>query len=207
MSLNIMVLESERGAADEAARELTEAGHVVLRCHDHAAPMFPCRGLVDESTCPLRSHALDVALTVRSGVWSRPTPAEDGVRCALMSHVPLVVAGSSALDPYVGLETRVLGRTYDVVATCEEAAVAELAAHARRSEAVIADTTGTCGVSVPTVSVTRRARELCVRVTGLEEWTTRERQAAVVRIVGALREHNVDRAARTIDVVLSDSSA
>ena len=56
MSLNIMVLESERGAAEEAARELTEAGHVVLRCHDAAGPAFPCRGIVDQSQCPLRSH-------------------------------------------------------------------------------------------------------------------------------------------------------
>ena len=45
MSLNIMVLESDRGAADEAARDLTEAGHVVLRCHEPGEPAFPCRGI------------------------------------------------------------------------------------------------------------------------------------------------------------------
>lgn len=33
-----MVLETDRGAADRAAEELTAAGHVVLRCHERGAP-------------------------------------------------------------------------------------------------------------------------------------------------------------------------
>jgi hypothetical protein len=43
-----------------------------------------------------------------------------------------------------------------------------------------------------------------VRVTGLDDATRRERQTAVVRIVGALRR--LDRAARTIDVVLDTAA-
>jgi hypothetical protein len=205
MSLNVMVLESERGAADEAVRELTGAGHVVLRCHDSAAPVFPCRGIVDESTCPLRSHVVDMALIVRSRVRSEPTSAEDGAKCALMTHVPLVVAGPSGLDPYQGLETRVLDRTFGVVATCEEAAAAEFAVHTRRAEAVIADMLGVGRASVSAVSVTRRAGGLLVRVAGLERRTARERQAAVVRVTAALR--GLDRGTRAIDVVLDDSPA
>jgi hypothetical protein len=122
MALNIMVLESERGAADKATRELSGAGHVVLRCHDGGRPEFPCRGVLDASTCPLRSHVVDVAVTVRSAVSPRPSASEDGVQCALMNGVPLVVAGSRALDPYDGFATRVVGRDDDVVAACEEAA-------------------------------------------------------------------------------------
>jgi hypothetical protein len=203
MSLNIMVLESEPGAADEASLELSEAGHVVLRCHEPGASAFPCRGLADESTCPLHSHAVDVALTVRSRVRSQPAPAEDGVRCALMSRVPLVVAGPSALDPYDGVETRSIDRTYDVVATCEEAAGAELPAHARRAAAVLADAAGAdrAARGSARVSVTRRDGGLRVRVMGLEDATRQERQAAVVRVVGALRQF--DRAARTIDVAIN----
>jgi len=202
MSLNVMVLESEHGAADEATRELTEAGHVVLRCHDPGAPAFPCRGILDESTCPLRAQVVDVALAVRSRVRSQPAPTEDGVRCALMSHVPLVVAGPSALDPYDGLETRVIDRIYDVVATCEAAAAAELPAHARRATAVLADAMGEHRESRAnaSVSVTRRDGGLRVEVMGLGDATRDERQAAVVRVVGALRQF--DRSARSIDVII-----
>ena len=52
------------------------------------------------------------------------------------------------------------------------------------------------------MTVVRRGGGLHVRVSGLEHRTTAERQAAIVRIVGALREF--DRAARTIDVELGD---
>jgi hypothetical protein len=199
MGLNIMVLESGRGAADEAASELRAAGHTVLRCHETGAPDFPCRGIADARTCPLRSTPVDVAITVRSGTSSRPSPGEDGVRCALMSHVPLVVAGSLAQQPWVGFETRVLGRGYDVVAICEAAAAAELPEHARRALAVISTTIGV-GPSVPTVSVVRRNGGLLVRVAGLDGLTRQARQAAVVRVVGAL--HELDGSARSIDVVI-----
>jgi hypothetical protein len=204
MSLNVMVLESERGAADDAARELAEAGHIVLRCHEPGAALFPCRGLIDASTCPLRSHAVDVAVTVRSGVSSRPTPSEDGARCALMNGVQLVVAGPAVLDPYVMLDRRVLGRTYDVVAACEDAAAAEMAEYARRAEAVIAGAVGN-GVTSAAVSVVRREGGLCVRVAGLQACTPRERQVAVVKVLGVIRA--LDRSARTIDVALTDSVA
>jgi hypothetical protein len=204
MALNIMVLESECGAAGEATRELTAAGHTVLRCHDVGASVFPCRGLTDESTCPLRSHAVDVALTVRSVVSTQPTPSEDGARCALMQHVPLVVAGPAIFDPYTDLEVAVLDRTDDVVAACEEAASAELRGYARQAEAVIGDTIENLS-SVPRVTVLRRDGGLCVTIGGLASRTEHERQIAAVRVVGAM--HGLDRAARTIDVSLDDSPA
>jgi len=204
MSLNIMVLESECGAADEARSELVEAGHVVLRCHERGQPTFPCRGVLDAASCPLNSHTVDLALTVRSRVRSQPAASEDGVRCALMANVPLVVAGPSALDPYDGFEMRVLDRTYNVVETCEAAAAGELLEYGRRAEAVLADCLGAHRASSTQVSVTRRSGGLRVRVAGLDEATRQERQTAVVRIVGALRR--LDRAARTIDVFTDESS-
>jgi hypothetical protein len=203
VTLNIMVLDGDPAAADGAARELTEAGHVVLRCHEAGAPAFPCRGIVDQSTCPLSSHAVDVALAVASP--ARPTTeAADGGRCVLMHHVPLVVAGASELDPYRAFATRVVDGTGDVVASCEAAAAAELPDHAARAEAVIATSIGLAGGTSPTVTVVRRGGGLHVKVAGLEQRTTAERQAAVVRIVGALRE--LDHAARSIDVELVEPS-
>ena len=196
MPLNVMVLESERGAADQAVLDLTEAGHVVLRCHELGAPAFPCRGVEDQSSCPLRSHAVDVAVTVRSRPRSQPAPQEDGVRCALMHHVPLVVAGSAVLDPYEGYEARVLDRDGDVVGACEEAAAAELPHHSR----VASD-------ALPTgsrASVTRRHGRLLVSVSGLEGRSPRRREATVVRMLAKLREF--DSTARGIDIVLTSPS-
>ena len=73
MSLNIMVLESDGGAADREASALADAGHVVLRCHEPDESSFPCRGVEVQSKCPLRSHAVDVALDVRR---ASPFPAD-----------------------------------------------------------------------------------------------------------------------------------
>ena len=190
MPLNVMVLESERGAADQAARELTEAGHVVLRCHEPGASAFPCRGIEDQSTCPLRSHAVDVALTVRSRPRSQPAPQEDGVRCALMHRVPLVVAGPSVLDPYEQYEARVLDRADDVVAACEEVAAGEALASFR---------TASDEMPRSRVSVTRRKGGLHVTVSGLDALAPRRRDAAIVRMMAKLRE--LDPTARGIDVV------
>jgi hypothetical protein len=202
MSLNVMVLESERGAADDAARGLTEAGHVVLRCHEPGAPAFPCRGIDDQATCPLRSHAVDVALTVRSRPRSQPAPQEDGVRCALVHRVPLVVAGSPVLDPYEQYETRVVEASGDVVGACEQVAAGELARHsAIASEALRAFGPGGHAEPGAAASVTRRDGRLVVSVSGLGRLAPRQRDAAVVRMLAKLREF--DSSARGIDVSLA----
>lgn len=120
-------------------------------------------------------------------------------------HVPLVVAGPSVLDPYVGLETVVLNRTYDVVEPCEQAAAAELVEHGRRAEAAVTDCSLDGSKCVPTVTVTRRAGGLRVHVAGLETLTAQDRQAVVVRILDAL--HVFDRSARTVDVVVGEARA
>ena len=198
MPLNVMVLQSERGAADQAALELTQAGHVVLRCHDPGASAFPCRGVEDQSSCPLRSHIVDVAVTVRSRPRSQPAPQEDGVRCALMHRVPLVVAGPAVLDPYEGYEARVLDRFGDVVGACEEVAAAELPRHSRVASEALQTTPSADDARA---SVTRRRGSLLVSVRGLEGLAPRRREAAVVRMLARLREF--DSTARGIDVVFT----
>src|SRR3546814_9180958 len=57
--------------------------------HEPGEPAFPCKGLVDPSSCPLEGH-IDVALLVRPRIAPRPTAVEDGVTCALRAGVPLV---------------------------------------------------------------------------------------------------------------------
>lgn len=202
MPLNIMVLESDRGGADQTIRDLEDAGHVVLRCHEPGQRSFPCYGLDDQSRCPLRSHSVDVALTVRSRPRSQPAPGEDGVRCAIMHRVPLVVAGSAILDPFEQYEMRVVDRAGDVVGACEEVAASELPRHTRvATEGLRATPNAPEMLSGAHASVTRRRGYLRVVVDGLDALAPRQRDAAIVRMTAKLREF--DSSARGIDVVMA----
>jgi hypothetical protein len=200
--LNVLVLESERGAADVAISELTAAGHRVLRCHEPGAPAFPCNGLADEDACPLRTSTVDVALTVRSRPRSQPAPQEDGVACAIEHHVPLVVAGPVVLNPYDGFATEVLDRTFDVADACERAAVAPLRRHGERAATALAAVFETHDIDAVTdVTVVRDHGRLTVHVTGAPDLDHAVKGVASVRIIGALRAY--DRDAAGIDVQFS----
>ena len=122
------MLETDRRAADDAVDSLTAAGHEVLRCHERDEPSFPCRGLCPEG-CALDGW-VDVALTMRAHPYPRPTPSEDGVTCAIRRHVPLVVGGMTALNPFAPWAAATAGYD-DVVEACEVAAAAPLAEHSR----------------------------------------------------------------------------
>jgi hypothetical protein len=205
MSLNVMVLESDRGVADVAIQELSDAGHVVLRCHDPGSTVFPCNGIDEKLRCPLESHVVDVALTARSGHRTQPTDREDGVRCALMHRVPLVVAGPAVLDPYAQYEARVLDRTDDVVGACEEVASGELPRHSRIATDALRSARGSDEPFVDArASVTRRRGYLLATVTRIESATREQREAAIVRMTAKLRAY--DSSARGLDVVVGDQA-
>lgn len=123
--LDVMVIESQRGAAAPAVHALKAAGHRVRRCHDEDSSGFPCRGVIDPSDCPLAAHA-DVALLVRDRVAPRPTALEQGATCAIRTGVPLVEAGPTALDPYEPWLSGRVEAAADVVAQCEAACDASL---------------------------------------------------------------------------------
>ncbi len=121
--LDVLIIESHRGAAASAVRALEAAGHQVHRCHHDDSHGFPCRGVIDPAGCPLSRH-IDVALLVRRRVFPRPTAREHGATCAIRADVPVVEDGPAALDPFEPwLAARVDG---DVVATCEAATDAAL---------------------------------------------------------------------------------
>jgi hypothetical protein len=204
MTLNVMVLESEHGAADVATRELRAAGHTVLTCHEPGTAPFPCRGVIEASTCPLRSHDIDVALVVRDGTRPQPTLDEDGVRCALVQRVPLVVSGSRVLDPYDEFATRAIDASDDVVAACQQAADAPIQTLGRRATEVLAEVLGTSADSAPRAEVTRRSGRLDVHVLRGEAMSKKERSQAAVRIAMALRE--LDPFAAGIDVAVEGSN-
>jgi hypothetical protein len=200
MALKVLVVENEAGAAAEAARELRDAGHQVLSCHEPGDAAFPCVGVVDPTACPLRARDVDVALLVRNGVQAEPSVREEGARCALTHRVPLVVAGDRVLDPYDDYATRTLGRTYGVVDACELAATAPIAALGRRAAGVLAEVCGPECTPLPHADVTRRHGRLRVVVKDTGGMTHHQRSRASVRIAMALRE--LDPFAGGIDVSL-----
>jgi hypothetical protein len=200
--LRVLVLESERGAADSAIDELTTAGHAVVRCHEPGDPAFPCGALADDPHCPVRDEIVDVALTVRTRPRSQPAPHEDGVSCALERHIPLVVAGATALNPFEKWATEVVDRPGNVVEALERAAVAPLPRHAEKARAALAEVLHVRGLdgSPPDVVVRRGNGRLVVTVLDAsDEYEQATKSMMSVRMIGALREFDKD--AGGIDVV------
>jgi len=203
-NLNVLVTESERGAADEATATLERAGHRVLRCHRPGASAFPCKALVPGEQCPLDETEIDVALAVRSRPRSQPAPQEDGVTCALRRHIPLVVAGSPILDPFDEYATGVVERGGDIVDAVVRAASAPLPQHteaAARTLRVVLDRREIR--ASPVVAVVRDGGVLRVDVTGAEHLDRATRAMAAVRMTAAVRE--IDTTARGIDVAFHDA--
>ena len=132
--MRVLVVESDRRAADKAITDLQAAGHRVVRCHEVDLPAFPCSALCNPGTCPIESNeGVDVVLDYRARPYPKPTAFEDGVSCSLRHHIPLVVAGTSALNPFDKWTTAIASDD-DIVSACERAAalpVERLAAPAR----------------------------------------------------------------------------
>jgi hypothetical protein len=198
--LRVLVLESERGAADAAIDELARAGHEVARCHEPGAPAFPCGALADDPYCPVRDEIVDVAVTVRNRPRSQPAPHEDGVTCALEHHIPLVVAGHTVLNPFETWAAEVIDGIDGVVPASERAAAAPLERHGRRAQRALDEVLAAREIRdiAPWVDVYRRGGRLVVDVSGGTMLDHATKAMASVRMIGALRE--VDRDAAGIDV-------
>jgi len=125
--LEVLTLGTSRWAVESAADALITAGHRVVRCADPGEREFPCNGLRGDRVCPLDSDAgPDVVLAVRTRVHTRPAAAEFGVTCCLRRSIPLVVAGSTLLNPFDAWATATVDAAltdglHDVVRACEDA--------------------------------------------------------------------------------------
>lgn len=117
----MLLLENRPGVGVTEQAALEAAGHRVHRCHEVTDDGFSCVGMVGDRRCPL-DDAIDVALLVRRGVSPRPTPLEDGVRCATRHDVPIVEHGPDALDPFAPWIAHRVGLGEDVVDECVIAA-------------------------------------------------------------------------------------
>ena len=124
--MRVMVIESDRQSAEHEVRSLREAGHEVVRCHEPGEQVFPCNALCDDHACPLEGgEGVDVVLDHRAHPYPRPTPLEDGATCARPQHIPFVVSGTAALNPFEPWTTAVADDG-DIVATCVTVARAPL---------------------------------------------------------------------------------
>jgi hypothetical protein len=84
--MEVLVIESSPGIATTLQHRLVRDGHEVISCNDsHGGP---CRGVEDNSTCPLTNH-IDIAILARERD-AEPSLNEMGSVCALQHRVPLV---------------------------------------------------------------------------------------------------------------------
>ncbi|MGZ4690708.1 MAG: hypothetical protein ACXWAY_13865, partial [Acidimicrobiia bacterium] len=166
---------------------LEAAGHRVARCHEPGSRAFPCAGL-DPGRCPLEEDPIDVVLTVRPRTHPRPSPLEDGVTCALRRHVPVVVAGRTALNPFAQYSATFAG-TDDVVAACERAATGPQLDHEAVATRMLCQTLSRADLPSENAraGVRRSGKGLRVTLYMPAGTSSKQRDVASVRVVGALR--------------------
>ena len=202
--MNILVMESDPGAARQAVEDLEAAGHRVHRCHEYRAPAFPCVGLAS-NTCPLERAAIDVVLAVRSHVQPRPSATEDGIACALRRRVPVVVTGQTLLNPFEALGA--VPAEGDAVKACETVAAGPLLGHSAVAQGVLVDLFRLHGLpeDIGDVVVRRTSGRLDVTVHVGASVPNAIRTVAAVRITGALRSY--DPYAAGIDIGCEETNA
>ena len=200
--LNVLVLESDPGAAAAARHELNDAGHALHYCHDPGQGCFPCNALRDGRGCPFEAKPIDVVLDVRRRARTAPTVREDGVACAIRQHIPLVVAGPTVFSPYADYATELCQDTVGVVAACERAASAPLERHTAVAQDALDATLERRSLPADAhVGVFRRKGALHVAVTPGSEIDRATKNMIAVRIAAALRA--IDRHASGIDVIFT----
>jgi hypothetical protein len=201
--LQVLVVESSPGAADDACDELAAAGHAVRRCFDHDSEPFPCNGIADGRKCPFDDGGIDVAIGVRHFPHARTSSMEDGLRCAIRKRVPVVVAGANVMSPYADYATETIGGTTGVVATCERAATAPLPAHTAAATRVAVEATREAALAaVPQAVVRQRANALVVEIFGAGGLRPAAKTVVSARVLVALRE--IDDYHKVIDTVFYD---
>lgn len=120
--MRVLLTESSPHAADQAEKQLREAGYDVSFCHpDHRADEDGCVVLRGTGHCPLRTDA-DIALVVDARAPEAPTgptAREFATCCALRNHVPLVVTGPADTARFPWSDAAVICSADELVGTCE----------------------------------------------------------------------------------------
>jgi hypothetical protein len=185
-----------------AATALREAGHTIHVCHDPENNDFLCTGM-HGNACPLEAVPIDVAVDVRPFPLPMPTLEEDGIRCAVRRHIPLVVAGETSTNPFAPWTTAEACGA-NIVESVETAVTTPLADLSERATEVLRDNLGRGGATAGDahVEVRRRAGRLSVRIIASGAGTDPELDRALAR--ASIRVHQevraIDDRARGVDV-------
>jgi hypothetical protein len=203
--VRVLVIEGEQGAATDAVAQLEAEGHEVTRCVEPGAPAIPCKGMLEDRSCPLDEGPVDAALLVHDSEAPRLEGGEDGARCALRRHIPLVLRGDVRRSAYQDWAALVEGDDVPVAETLERARRAPLRRHAsaaRRSLRAVLEQHGVDSNGADAV-VHRHGADLRVTLTAGVEVERAVAEIAAVRVVGAVRD--VDPYPRVIDVTFEQS--
>jgi hypothetical protein len=117
--MRVLVTGTEACAIDEVQRALRLRGHVVVSCTDDVGAEERCRAAVDSDGCPV-SGGVDVVLAVRMHPLPHLTRKEQLVECALLTDMPLVVAGSTVLNPFGARASALVEGLDRAIDTCEQ---------------------------------------------------------------------------------------
>lgn len=199
--MKVLVLEERTGASCDVALDLVGAGHEIVRCHGADEPAFPCRGLTVDQ-CPLDAGDVAVAVMVQSDVGPAVgDAAEDGARCALRRHIPLVVAGAPAGSRLDEWATAVVGDPRAVAVAVGEVGRRPSARHTDVAEGAFAGVLEAHGLdpALAAASVVRRGGDLHVELRPSGPVDRAVLEVAAVRVAGALRRF--DPFPGVIDVV------
>lgn len=189
--MRVLVLEDQPGAADEVVGNLAAAGVSIVRCHEPGSTDGVCVGMPGMQGCPLETGVVDVAVSVRAE-GGPVTVLEDGVRCALRHHVPLVTVGVPEDSPWVAMATETVTEPVEVTGAVLTAAEAPLQRHVAVASAELREVLARHGFDSPNASAQvhrRRGGLRVVLVPGLE-LPPSVAQAAAVRVAAALRSHD-----------------
>ena len=96
--MELLVPDESYAPAARVAEDLRRVGHVVHTCHRPTDLGWACTALRGHP-CPIERAPIDAVVVVRRGP-GRPTLPEDGARCGLRHHIPLVIAGPIGDVPF-----------------------------------------------------------------------------------------------------------
>ena len=202
--MKVLVLEEQAGASCEAALHLADAGHEIVRCHGADEAAFPCHGMTEDH-CPLDDGDVMVALMVQApdGAVIAGDAAEDGARCALRRHIPLVVAGRPDYSPLETWASAVVADGASVTSVVEEVGQQPSPRHGDVAEGAFAGVLEAHGLdpAIAAAAVVRQGADLHVELHPNAPVDRQILEIASVRVAGALRRF--DPFPRVIDVVIA----
>ena len=210
--MRVLVVGTDTSDSSASVQALRGAGHDIARCHPADAAAFPCSGLVGPG-CPLEHGGADVVVIANepgSESWAEVEitdahdGSEDGARCALRRHLPLVTMGCSATSPLVEWASDVARSPEELPEVVERVGSAPLRRHEAAAEEMFRATLDLHGLPEVEahVDVTRADGAVRVVLRPSVSIPPAVAEKASVRVVGALTK--LDPTAARVSVAVED---